>query len=199
LCTGRRCCERSQRVGGACSGTAQRTNGRCPVGCGDAGTHAAVIDADGERGAVTLGVLIDHERQFELIGALVRHRRADDSAAVPQEERHLRSTYQRGRGDQITLVLPLAVIGTTTIRPAARARTAALARPRLPAAAGRISVLVRPPCAPDAVKHWWRVVLFPGRGRGFHPYKYLLAHKATLRERTAPQILPGESLCPSAE
>jgi hypothetical protein len=31
--------------------------------------------------------------------------------AVPQKERHLLSAYQRGRGDQITLVLPLAVVG----------------------------------------------------------------------------------------
>jgi hypothetical protein len=50
------------QVGSLCSGTGQRTNGRGPIGCGDAGTHAAVIDADGECGAVTLGVLIDHER-----------------------------------------------------------------------------------------------------------------------------------------
>jgi hypothetical protein len=99
------------QVGGTCAGTGQRTNGRGPVGGGDAGTHVAVIDADGERGAVTLGVLLDHERQFKLISALVRHRRADDSAAVPQEERHLLSAHQRGRGAQVALVLPLPVVG----------------------------------------------------------------------------------------
>ncbi len=51
-----------------------------------------------------------HGREMEPARLLARHRRADDAAAVPDDESHLLGRAKRGRTDEVAFVLPVVVI-----------------------------------------------------------------------------------------
>jgi hypothetical protein len=102
---------RSGQVGRGGRRVGQGADGRRAVGGGDPRADVDVIDRDGERRPVAVGVRLDHERQAERVGPLVAHGRAHDPAAVAQEERHPLGRDRLGRHDQVGLVLPVALVG----------------------------------------------------------------------------------------
>src|SRR5207247_718534 len=70
----------------------------------------AVVDRHGERGALALGVVGDHQGQTELVAAFARQRRADESRRVRQEERDLLGGGRLRGHDQVALVLAVFVV-----------------------------------------------------------------------------------------
>ena len=74
------------------------------------GGPVPVVDAHGERGALRLGVLADHERKLERVGTLGQQRHADDSGGVSQEEGDLLGSDRLGRHHQVALVLAVLVV-----------------------------------------------------------------------------------------
>ena len=64
----------------------------------------------GERGALRLGVVLDHQREVELVEPLARERRADDAGRVAHEERDLLGRGELGRHDEVALVLAVLVV-----------------------------------------------------------------------------------------
>ena len=92
-------------------GIDERVDGGGPVLGRDARRGpVAVVDADGEGGALRLGVLADHERQLELVGPLGQQRHADDARGVGQEEGDLLGRDRLGRHDEVALVLAVLVV-----------------------------------------------------------------------------------------
>jgi hypothetical protein len=89
----------------------ERLHGGGAVEGRDAGGRAvAVVDRDGEGGPVALGVLVDHERQVELVAALAGDRGADQAGGVLQEEGDLVRRDVLGRHDEVALVLAVLVV-----------------------------------------------------------------------------------------
>ena len=68
------------------------------------------VDRVGERGAVRLGVVLDHQRETELVAALPRQRHADDARRVAHEERDPLGRRVLRRHDQVALVLAVLVV-----------------------------------------------------------------------------------------
>ncbi len=92
-------------------GVDERVDRRGPVFGGDARRGpVAVVDADGEGGALRFGVLAHHERKLERIGALGEQRHADDPGGVGQEKGDLLGRDGFGRHDQVSLVLAVLVV-----------------------------------------------------------------------------------------
>ena len=78
MCPGRR------RSDGTVAGLMRHVDGGGAIGRGDAGgdAEAAVgVDADGERGAELLGVVLHHLGQAQLVAALPGQRQADAARA----------------------------------------------------------------------------------------------------------------------
>ena len=70
----------------------------------------SVVDAEGERRALGLGVVPDHERDLEFVESFTGERGADHAGGVADEEG---DGLRRGRlrsHEEITLVLPVLVI-----------------------------------------------------------------------------------------
>src|SRR5947199_393704 len=78
---------------------------------GEAGGDAAArLDRNRECRPVVRGVVLDHQRQFELVAPLLGHRKADQSATVAGHEvDRLRRHFLRGNAE-VTLVLAIFVI-----------------------------------------------------------------------------------------
>jgi hypothetical protein len=102
---------RRHQILGALGRIDRRRDGPCPVGRRDAGRHAlARLDRYGEGGPQARGVLLRHQRQLQLLDALLGEREANEAARVLRHEiddlwgRHLR------RDDEITLVLAVFVV-----------------------------------------------------------------------------------------
>ncbi len=82
-----------------------------PVRCRYAGGRpVAVVDGDGEGGALRLGVRGHHQRQVQLVEAVARHRHADETRGVSQEEGDLLGCHRLGGHDEVALVLPVLVV-----------------------------------------------------------------------------------------
>ncbi len=82
-----------------------------PVRRRDAGRGAVpVVHADGERGALGLGVGRDHQWQVEQVGPLGQQRHADHARRVGQEEGDLLRRGRLGRHHEVPLVLPVLVV-----------------------------------------------------------------------------------------
>src|SRR5690606_11174834 len=85
-----------------------------PVVRADAGGDAEArvpVDADGERGALDVRVLLDHGRQGEGVGALGRERDADQATPVRGHEIDDLRGDLRGGADEVALVLAVLVVG----------------------------------------------------------------------------------------
>ncbi len=83
------------------------------VVCADAGGDAEArvgVDADGERSALRVGVVLDHGRQGECIGALGRERDADQATPVRGHEVDDLRGDLRGGTDEVALVLAVLVV-----------------------------------------------------------------------------------------
>ena len=77
----------------------------------DAGGHAVPdVDRDGEGGAERSVVRRNHGRQVQSPCVRRRQGRADDAAAVADDERHLFGGAKRGGDDHVALVLPVVVV-----------------------------------------------------------------------------------------
>ena len=70
----------------------------------------AVVDRDGERRALALGVLADHGRQVEGIEPVAGQRDADHPRSVVEEEGDLLGRGVLGRHDEVALVLAIGVV-----------------------------------------------------------------------------------------
>ena len=89
----------------------ERLDRRRPIARRDARRGAvAVVDRHGERGALRLGVLRDHERQLELVEALGGQRYADQAGGVGEEEGHLLGSRELRRHHEVALVLAVGVV-----------------------------------------------------------------------------------------
>ena len=89
-----------------------RPNRRRAIVRADAGGHAVRgIDRDGEIGPIHLAVLRHHALQAELLGALVRDRRADQAAAVLGHEIDRLGRDLFRRHDQVALVFAIGIVG----------------------------------------------------------------------------------------
>ena len=92
-------------------GVDQRPDGRRAVRRRDAGRGAVhVVHRVGERRAVRLGVVADHQRDVELVEPLPRQRRADHARGVAHEERDGLGRRRLGRHDEVALVLAVLVV-----------------------------------------------------------------------------------------
>ncbi len=74
-------------------------------------TRADVVHRNGERRVVHIGVPRHHQRQPQHIGPLRAHRGTHNAGAVPHEKRHLPDADQLRRPDEVTLILPISIIG----------------------------------------------------------------------------------------
>ena len=84
------------------------------VGRADAGGHAEAlgrVHAHREGGVLAFGVLLHHLRQVERAAALGCQRQADQPAAVLGHEVDERGRDELGRGDEVSLVLAVLVVG----------------------------------------------------------------------------------------
>ena len=89
----------------------ERLDGGGPVSGGDAGRGpVAVVDADGEGGALHLGIGGDHEGKVELLHPLGGEGNADESRGMGQKEGDLLRGGGVGRHDQVALVLAVLVV-----------------------------------------------------------------------------------------
>ncbi len=89
----------------------ERLDGRGAVGGRDAGARAVhVVDRVGERGAVRLGVVVDHQRDVELVEPLARQGRTDHARRVAHEERDVLGCRGLGGHDQVAFVLTVLVV-----------------------------------------------------------------------------------------
>ncbi len=75
------------------------------------GEAVAGVDRDGEGGAERRVVLRDHGREMQTPRVFQRQRRADDAAAMADDEGHFLGRAERGRDDEIALVLAVVVVG----------------------------------------------------------------------------------------
>ena len=122
------------------------------VGGRDAGRRAvAEVDGVGERGALGLGVVLDHERQVELVAALAGERRADDARRVAHEERDLLRRGELGRHDEVALVLAVLVVDDDDDLAPSDGGDGVLDRSEQCAALGHDSVLASAPAVCVAV------------------------------------------------
>ena len=69
------------------------------------------IDGHGEGGAERRIVGADHRRQVQAFGLIDGDGRADDPAAVTDDERHLLRRAERSGADEIAFVLTVVVVG----------------------------------------------------------------------------------------
>ena len=70
----------------------------------------AGVDRDGERGALALGVVGDHQREAQLVEPLPLDGHADHAAGVADHERHRLGRHGLGGHDQVALVLAVGVV-----------------------------------------------------------------------------------------
>jgi hypothetical protein len=87
-----------------------------------------VVDRHRERGAVRVGVVGHHGGQVQLPGPLLRHRRADDPAAVSQVEHHGAVRHGVCGHHEVALVLTLVVVRDDDHPPAGQDRERLLDR-----------------------------------------------------------------------
>ena len=69
------------------------------------------VDGDGEGGAERRVVRRHHRREVERPRPRLGQRRADDAAGVADDEGHLLRRAERGRADEVALVLAVVVVG----------------------------------------------------------------------------------------
>ena len=78
----------------------------------DAGGRAVGgVDRDGEVGGVEFAVVGDHPLEAEMLGPLLGHRNADQATAILRHEVHRMGGHFGGGHDEVSLVLPILVIG----------------------------------------------------------------------------------------
>ena len=83
-----------------------------PLLGGNAGGEAMPdIDRDGEGGAERRIVRADHRREVQPLRVVRGDRRADDAAAIADDEGHLLRRAERCGTDQIAFVLSIVVVG----------------------------------------------------------------------------------------
>ena len=87
-----------------------RAASRAVEGRGAGGDAAPRVDRVGERGAELGGVARHHRRQPEAVDLLRRRGRAQDAAAVGDDEVHVRRRRLLGREDEVALVLAVRVV-----------------------------------------------------------------------------------------
>ena len=98
----------------------------------DAGGQAvADVDRDGEGGAERRIVLRHHRIEPQARGFVAGQRRADDAAAMADDERHLLRRAMRGGDDQVALVLAVVVIDHDHDLAAGEGATVSVTRPSL--------------------------------------------------------------------
>ena len=98
-------------ISGAGVGSDERLDGGGAIGSRDPGAGAvAIVDAEGERGALRLGVVAHHEGDLELVEPLTGERRADDARGVTHEECAGLWRGRLGGHDEIALVLAVLVV-----------------------------------------------------------------------------------------
>ena len=105
----------------------ERADGVAALLGGNAGRHAVLdVDGNGESGAERRIVGRDHRREDEPPRVLAGQRRADDAAAVPDDEGHLFRRAERSRDDESPSFSRSSSSVTTTISPRAKASMAAV-------------------------------------------------------------------------
>jgi len=70
----------------------------------------AIVDGDRERGALSLGVRHDHQRQVQLVGPGGLQRHAEHPGGVLEVKRHALGRDVLGGHDQIAFVLAVLVV-----------------------------------------------------------------------------------------
>ena len=104
-------CPGRARSSGARRGIEEREHGGRTVGGGDAGAGAVTgVDRHGERGALRLGVVGDHQREPQLVEPVAFDRHADHAAGVADHERHRLGRHLLRRHDEVALVLAIGVV-----------------------------------------------------------------------------------------
>ncbi len=102
---------RAGEVVGTGRGVDQRVHGGGAVRGRDAGGGAvARVDGHGERGALRLGVVGDHQGQLERVAAVALERETDHAAGVADHEGHRLGRDLLGRHDEVALVLAVGVV-----------------------------------------------------------------------------------------
>ena len=71
----------------------------------------ADVDRDGEGGAERRVVVGDHRREMQPARVFQRQRRADDAAAMADDEGHLLGRAERRGDDEVAFVLAVVVVG----------------------------------------------------------------------------------------
>jgi len=89
---------------GECAQCAGAICGRHP------GSAVAVVDGDGERGCVRVGVVVDHLGEVQCLCPFGGHGGAQDPGGVPDDEGDLFRRGGRGRHDEVALVLPVGIV-----------------------------------------------------------------------------------------
>src|SRR5699024_2345463 len=96
---------------GAGVGARQQSQGQGAIGCADPRAHAdGRIDADGEGGALGVGVGSDHLGQLQLLEPVPGQGHADDAAGVTHSEGQQLLGRGDSREDQVALVLTVLVV-----------------------------------------------------------------------------------------
>src|SRR5699024_395971 len=96
---------------GAGGGAGQQSQGQGASGCADPRAHAdGRIDADGEGGALGVGVGSDHLGQLQLLEPVPGQGHADDAAGVTHGEGQQLLGRGDSREDQVALVLTVLVV-----------------------------------------------------------------------------------------
>ena len=99
-------------IPGAVVAVGERAHGVAALLGRDAGGEPVThVDRDRERGAERRIVERHHRIEAQASGLIARQRRADDSRRVADDEGHLLGRAQRGRDEQIALVLAVVIVG----------------------------------------------------------------------------------------
>ena len=86
-------------------------HGSSAIGSGNTGSHALRgFDRNGEVGSHFFAVVADHQRQAQLLAALLGQGQADQAAAVLGHEVDVFRRYRLGGHDDVALVLAIFVI-----------------------------------------------------------------------------------------
>ena len=99
-------------IGGAAVVVGERAHGVAALlGRNAGGEPVPHVDRDGEGGAERGVVLRHHRIEMQAPRLFGAERRADDARGIADDERHLLRRAERGRDEQIALVLAVVVVG----------------------------------------------------------------------------------------